>query len=1049
MSPFSDPSSGITTVLKRIMAPLLASLESTCLPETLRRGRSYEAEGRVKIVALHDNKVRAEVVGVDEAPYEVSIGLEESARSTCNCSEWGSWDDHCKHVAALVYALEKVSRGDVSHRILALTTPCPVEPAERKSVPDLDEVRQWLGVGEQTYAFTYDLEIRNGIALGIARSDRARGARWAQVATYLKGSGLSSNDRKIFAALEGVPRDASGRYFLSSGIAGGLLEALSSSTVTHAGKRLSFAVYPAHFFGEVRLEETHHIIGLRLRQYDGVMVALESVQFLSETPVWALIGTTLQKIQSSVPLEQIVRWKSRPELRLAREASGAIDFALGRLRQLGIILDAGGEIASIAPVFVLSLDGDGDSAKALLAVRYDDVELPLTMAGAATHVTTDGRLLSRDVAAEKKAVETLLQCGLAHGNGAFVAKGDRAVEFWTRGVQGVPSDWIVYGPKPSQVVKLRSLTPHLALTQSPTGWFTLEIAFAETDQSIDLARLRPLLISGRRYVPLSDGSVGELPREIAEYMRAFLEETGVEPNGGTVELAPYEAGEVERLIGLVPDAMVAPDARRFLAALRDFHGIESVEVPTGLKADLRPYQQRGLDWLLFLHRNGMSGVLADDMGLGKTIQALALFLRIKKDEGKKTNLVIAPTSVLTNWQREAGKFAPSLKVVMYDGPDREKKRESLSSYDLVLASYAILRRDAEILKKIPFRYVVLDEAQHVKNPASAGAIAARSLSSERRLALTGTPLENRLFDLWSLFHFLMPGFLGTETQYRNRYVRPIEVDGNAGVRDRLRRRVHPFILRRLKDEVARDLPSRTDTILPVELSPGQQALYREMLKTANERVQSIIAQVGFKKARISILTELLRLRQVCCDPRLLKLPPGTRLPPSSKLDAFGELVRDILGEGHRALVFSQFTEMLEYLTNFADDEGIRYEYLDGSTPSMERQERIDRFNAKDGPPLFFLSLKAGGTGLNLTAADYVIHYDPWWNPAVEQQAIDRTHRIGQTKPVFSYKLITMGTVEEKMLGMQERKKGLASGILSSDDAIGKVISEKDIEALFT
>jgi SNF2 family DNA or RNA helicase len=294
----------------------------------------------------------------------------------------------------------------------------------------------------------------------------------------------------------------------------------------------------------------------------------------------------------------------------------------------------------------------------------------------------------------------------------------------------------------------------------------------------------------------------------------------------------------------------------------------------------------------------------------------------------------------------------------------------------------------------------------------------------------------------------MPGFLGNETQFRNLYSRPIEVDGSSAARDRLRRRVHPFILRRLKDEVARDLPTRTETILQVDLSPGQQALYREMLITARERVSAIIAQLGFKKARISILTELLRLRQICCDPRLLKLPPGTRLPPSAKLEAFGELVRDVIGEGHRALVFSQFTEMLGYLTDWADEESLRYEYLDGETPADQRQDRIDRFNSQEGPPLFFLSLKAGGTGLNLTGADYVIHFDPWWNPAAEQQAIDRVHRIGQTKPVFSYKIIARGTVEEKMLAMQEHKKGLAVGILSSDDGLGKVLSEKDVRDLF-
>jgi SNF2 family DNA or RNA helicase len=540
--------------------------------------------------------------------------------------------------------------------------------------------------------------------------------------------------------------------------------------------------------------------------------------------------------------------------------------------------------------------------------------------------------------------------------------------------------------------------------------------------------------------------VGELPRELCEQIRSLLDEAGSQPEDGQVDLAPYEAGEIERLLDLVPEARVEPEARRFLAALRDFHGIEEVEVPSGLKAELRAYQRQGLDWLTFLYRAGMSGVLADDMGLGKTVQTLALLLWIKKGEGRMPTLVVTPTSVLPNWKREAERFTPSLKVVVYDGPAREGKRASFAAADVVLTSYALLRRDAEHLRETHFRYVVLDEAQHVKNPASQGAKAARSLRSQRRLALTGTPLENRLADLWSLFHFLLPGFLGSEAQFRTRYARPIEVDGNAAARDRLKRRIRPFILRRLKDEVAKDLPPRTDTVVSVDLSAGQQALYREMLVTARERVESFLDAVGFKKARIGILTELLRLRQVCCDPRLLKLPPGTRLPPSAKLEAFLEMVRDLVGEGHRALVFSQFTEMLGLLKRVAEEEGLSYEYLDGETPN--RQEKIDRFNAKDGPPLFFISLKAGGAGLNLTGADYVIHYDPWWNPAAEQQATDRAHRIGQEKPVFSYKLIAKGTVEEKMLRMQEAKKNLAAGLLASDEGLGKVLTEKDIRELF-
>jgi len=1051
------PPTDVAEALRRSLPRALESLQATCRPEALERGRRYEEEGRVRLLEVGPDRALAEVLGTDDAPYEVSLAVGQGApTSSCNCTAWGSWDDHCKHVAALAFALDKAVRGDrpsgLFARALAPSPAASLEaPAAAGQAADLEELRDWLGLPTTAQAFSYHLQLGGALALGIERHERpthsSRG-RFLVAAPYLSGRMLDPADRRVFAAVQSLPRDAEGAYHLSGAAAGGVLELLRTRTVFLSGSRLTFAEQSAHLFGELSLTESKRTITVRLRLGDGTLATLESARLLSEAPVFVLHGGGLNRLESGAPLEQLERFRARPTFALPREAGAALDVALGGLRRLGVILDGASEIAPPPAVFVLTLDGDAEAVRALLAVRYGDVELPLTHPGAATHVTTDGRLLRRDIVAEGAAVDASLAAGLSHGGGgAFVARGDRAVDFWTRGVQGLPQGFQIFGPKPHEVVRLRRLTPRASLSQARTGWFSLELAFAEDDQSIDLTRLRPLLASGRRYVKLSDGSVGELPREMLEHVRALLEESGAEPKGGGVELAPYEVGEVERLIELVPEARVEPEARRFLAALRDFHAIEEVELPPGLKAELRPYQKKGLDWLMFLHHFKLSGVLADDMGLGKTVQALALLLKVKKDEGRSPSLVVAPTSVLPNWQRVAARFAPSLKAVVYQGPEREKKRTSFASMDLVLTSYALLRRDFEDLRKTRFRYVILDEAQHVKNPASLGARAARAQQAEHRLVLTGTPLENRLSDLWSLFQFLMPGFLGKETDFRNRYARPIEVDGNSGVRDRLKRRVHPFILRRLKDEVARDLPPRTDTLLPVDLHPGQQALYREMLATARGRVESIIERMGFSRARISVLTELLRLRQVCCDPRLLKLPPGTRLPPSAKLEAFGELVRDLIGEGHRALVFSQFTEMLGYLTGFADEEGLRYEYLDGST--TDRQDRIDRFNAKDGPPLFFISLKAGGTGLNLTGADYVIHYDPWWNPAVEQQAVDRVHRIGQTKPVFSYKLIARGTVEEKMLKMQDRKRTLAASVLASDDAFGKAISEKEIAELFS
>jgi len=525
---------------------------------------------------------------------------------------------------------------------------------------------------------------------------------------------------------------------------------------------------------------------------------------------------------------------------------------------------------------------------------------------------------------------------------------------------------------------------------------------------VDLGAVRLWLRSGRRFIPLPDGSYAEADREELTQAADLLEEAGALPGKERTELPPYQAGALDALAALGEGARFEAKARTAIAEFKELSRIPPVPPPEGLTATLRHYQEDGLSWLWFIHRHGLGGILADDMGLGKTVQALALLQQARNAEGPGPSLVVAPTSVLPNWQREAVRTSSS---------------------------------------RSRWRYVLLDEAQNIKNAGSATAQACKVLPADHRLALTGTPLENRLSELWSIFDFLMPGFLGAEEDFSERYEQPIEVAQDVGARERLRRRVQPFVLRRLKTEVAKDLPPKTETVAYCEMEPAQAALYREVLDESRAKVQESIQKVGFKRARVSILAALLRLRQVCNDPRLLKLPGTSSLPPSAKLQRFDELVDDLLAEGHRALVFSQFTEMLRLLEAHAQERKVTFLSLDGRT--RDRMARVDAFNREDGPPIFFISLKAGGTGLNLTAADYVIHYDPWWNPAVEDQATDRTHRIGQTRAVISYKLITRGTVEEKILALQQRKRELAQGILGPGGGLSEGLTEQDIETLFS
>jgi superfamily II DNA or RNA helicase len=472
----------------------------------------------------------------------------------------------------------------------------------------------------------------------------------------------------------------------------------------------------------------------------------------------------------------------------------------------------------------------------------------------------------------------------------------------------------------------------------------------------------------------------------------------------------------------------------------------SIEPPPGLRAELRDYQRQGLAWLQLLREHGFGGVLADDMGLGKTLQTLAHLLT-EKNQGRldRPALIVAPTSLIFNWRREAARFAPDLQVLVLHGGERRRRFAAIPHADIVLTTYALLPRDLEVLRRQPWHMLVLDEAQNIKNPRSKAAQSVARLDARHRLCLSGTPLENHLGELWSLFQFLMPGYLGDDAQFRRRFRQPIEKHDDAERRTQLAQRIAPFMLRRTKNEVARELPPRTEIIRSVALEGGQRDLYETVRAAMQEEVQAEIERRGIGQSRIALLAALLRLRQICCDPRLLKTEEAQQVRESAKLDLLMGLLPDMLRQGRRVLLFSQFTSMLDLIQQALRERGIDYLLLTGAT--QDRESLVDRFQREE-VPLFLISLKAGGVGLNLTAADTVIHYDPWWNPAVENQATDRAHRIGQDKPVFVYKLLSEGTVEEKIAELQSRKRALAEALFA-EGAEGLQLDEEAIAELFT
>ena len=480
--------------------------------------------------------------------------------------------------------------------------------------------------------------------------------------------------------------------------------------------------------------------------------------------------------------------------------------------------------------------------------------------------------------------------------------------------------------------------------------------------------------------------------------------------------------------------------------LSEFERVAPIEAPAHFHAQLRPYQEHGVAWLQFLREYELGGILADDMGLGKTVQALAHIL-IEKQAGRldRPALVIAPTSVIPNWKAEAARFAPQLRVHVSHGLKRKGTFDQIAGSDLVLTTYALLSRDKEALLAQEFHLVLLDEAQQIKNAQTLAAKVVSQLRARHRLCLTGTPLENHLGELWSLFHFLMPGLLGDVSAFRRAYRTPIEKHGDELRRHSLVRRIRPFLLRRTKEQVATELPAKTEIVLPVELAGRQRDLYETVRASMHERVREEIAARGLAQSQIVVLDALLKLRQVCCDPRLLKLDSAKRVKESAKLEALLEMLREMLPQGRRVLLFSQFTSMLALIEQELSEESIRYVKLTGDT--RDREKPVKAFQAGE-VPLFLISLKAGGTGLNLTAADTVIHYDPWWNPAVENQATDRAHRIGQNKPVFVYKLIASGSVEEKIAALQASKAALAASVLGDGTAAGAALTADDIRVLF-
>ena len=639
-------------------------------------------------------------------------------------------------------------------------------------------------------------------------------------------------------------------------------------------------------------------------------------------------------------------------------------------------------------------------------------------------------------AKETETLARLLECGFALEKDRAVLRGEEAViSFFATMLPKLKDSWqVTEGERFRHVTRdLVRIEPQFAIREKSDGWLDFHVHYtAGTDAVFSSADLSRLLQMGRGYMRLKDGRVAVADAALAADLEEVLRDCNPRQERGGYRVPPACREYLEASISQWKGSTASRG-----------HGIRGGTISTArsgdvelgaLKKDLRPYQIQGAEWLLARARRGLGALLADEMGLGKTVQTLAAIEALRG-----TALVVCPSSLVWNWKREAQHFLPDLSVLSLDGPDREQRFAAIPAHRLVITSYALLRRDIEHYKAMTFAAVVLDEAQHIKNPDSQNARSSCALNAQSRFILTGTPVENSLRDLWSLFEFLLPGYLGTRQDFKDRYETPL-LNGERGVAwRRLCRRLQPYLLRRRKQEILTELPDKIEQVIEVELSPEQKVAYTQLQQAARAQIDELRDRSS-GTARMRVLTALLRLRQACCDLRLL----GTQDASSSKLNALLELLEETIDGGHRALVFSQFTAMLDLIAAALEEDGILFCRLDGSTKN--REEVVDRFQSDERIPVFLISLKAGGVGLNLTAADTVIHFDPWWNPAVEAQATDRAHRIGQERVVTSIKLIARDTVEERVLRMQERKRELLEGTIDADAALERLTTE-DLQEL--
>jgi superfamily II DNA or RNA helicase len=761
---------------------------------------------------------------------------------------------------------------------------------------------------------------------------------------------------------------------------------------------------------------------------------------------WIWSDQGFRPVSAGLPATYLPVFRS-PILLGEEEGLNFVQHELGALRSFFEVESEAslGEVVEPAPAEVAAtFEGSLNHLAAKLQFLYGHRVVTSGVTAESMIRDESGRIRPRNMTFERECLRRLQDAGFTGPSviGEYVLRGQKAIlNFFATELPALQKIWkISLGGRFQQVTReIERAAPRLEITGSGEDWFDFSFSLESArGDRFSAAEVQRMLQMGQNFTRLKDGSMAIFDSaDLEEFQAALRDCEPGQPHPGTYRIQKNQAAYLESVFEELRGATIHRNAEweNWTRSQRQVVPFE-LEKFGSLEGILRPYQKEGVSWLRFLSRNGLGGILADEMGLGKTVQALA-FLRPLGG----TSLVVCPSSLLFNWSREAEKFVPELKVLRVEGVARNELFPKISDSDLVLTSYPLLRRDIDRYRRFEFAAIFLDEATHIKNPDTQNAQAAMALRGRHRFVLTGTPVENSVRDLWSIAEFVLPGYLGGRGDFRERYELPI-ARGSQPERDRLAKRLRPIMLRRLKQEVAQDLPDKIEQVSFCDLSTDQAELYRKLREEGRRKLAELSDAKDRGRARIAALTALLRLRQVCCDLRLLGVEPEC---PSGKIELLWELLEESIDGGHRVLVFSQFVAMLKLISAQLEEQGTPYCYLDGGT--KDREKVVDQFQQSAEIPVFLVSLKAGGVGLNLSAADTVIHFDPWWNPAVEAQATDRSHRIGQSRVVTAYKLICRNTVEEKILNLQRKKREVIDAMVESEEPLTTSLSTAELSEL--